>query len=384
MADSTYSECSNNFSLLRRLHHYVIGRMYNVISAATFSDCARRGFHWRSGVCRGIVSLFFGITLLFLSGETPAVEIVPFYTYNQSPLVQIHGLPPIDSAGLVSVGRVEGIVSVDVANNFAIDSNSMESITLDGETYRFVLAARYGVAKGFECGIDIPYVAQSGGFLDGFIEGFHHFFGFPNGGRESAPRDRLLYRYTTDYTNKVNLSDSTSGLGDIRLSGAMQLYKEDSEAPFAAALRASLKLPTGDSNRLLGSGSTDFALWITASEDYKLPAWGHLTGFGAIGGMVMGDGDVLKGQQRSLAGFGSLGIGWSPLNWLALKVQANGHTSLYQDSALREVNKGSIQLVSGGTFGFTKNTMLDIGVSEDVIVETSPDVVFTLTLRTLF
>ena len=150
------------------------------------------------------------------------------------------------------------------------------------------------------------------------------------------------------------------------------------------ALRASLKLPTGNSHRLLGSGSTDFALWLDASEDCKLPALGHLTGFGAVGGMVMSEGDVLKRQQRTLAGFASLGLGWSPISWFALKVQANGHTPLYQDSNLREVNKSSIQLVSGGTFAFTKNTSLDLGISEDVIVETSPDVVFTLTLRTLF
>ncbi len=322
--------------------------------------------------------------LLLLPRPALSVEIVPFYTFNQSPLVQIHGLPAIDNADLVPVGRLETIVSVDTANNFAVDSNANESITLDGETYRFTLAARYGIAKGFELGVDIPYVAHSGGFLDGFIEDFHHFFGFPNGGRESAPRDRLLYDYSSNNNNGLNLSDSTSGLGDMRLTGAMQLYREGDEAPRAVALRASLKLPTGNSHRLLGSGSTDFALWLDASEDCKLPALGHLTGFGAVGGMVMSEGDVLKRQQRTLAGFASLGLGWSPISWFALKVQANGHTPLYQDSNLREVNKSSIQLVSGGTFAFTKNTSLDLGISEDVIVETSPDVVFTLTLRTLF
>jgi hypothetical protein len=227
-------------------------------------------------------------------------------------------------------------------------------------------------------------VAHSGGFLDGIIEGFHHFFGLPNGGRESAPRNRLLYDYSSNNNNGVNLSDSTSGLGDIRLTGAMQLYREGDEAPSAVALRASLKLPTGNSHRLLGSGGTDFALWMDASEDCRLPALGHLTGFGAIGGMVMSDGDVLKRQQRTLAGFASLGFGWSPLSWFALKVQANGHTPIYQDSKLAELNKSSIQLVSGGTLAFTKNTTLDLGISEDVIVDTSPDVVFTLTLRTLF
>lgn len=372
----------NRLPVLNRRYSSQGDRQHRLFAASAFAYSVCASCFMLHVKRRRAFLLFFSTILLYFSDVARAVEIVPFYTFDQSPLVQVHGLPPIDNARLVSVGRVEGIVSADVASNFAIDSNNTERITLDGETYRFVLAARYGIAKGFECGIDIPYVVHSGGFLDGFIEGFHSFFGFPGGGRENAPRNRLLYEYAVNGSDRVNRSDSVSGLGDIRISGAMQLYGKEDEA--AVALRASLKLPTGDSGRLLGSGSTDFALWLTASEDCKLPALGHLTGFGAIGGMVMSAGDILKGQQRDLAGFGSLGIGWSPLSWLALKVQANGHTSLYQNSSLREINRSSLQLVSGGTLGVGKNTMLDIGVSEDVIVETSPDVVFTLTMRTLF
>lgn len=338
------------------------------------------------GACKRILLLFILAvsSAALLPRPAGCVEITPFYTYNQSPLIQIHGLPAIDNAALVPVGRLGTLLSVDAANNFSVDSNANESVTLDGETYRFTLAARYGIAKGFEVGIDIPYVVHSGGFMDGFIQDYHHFFGFPNGGRESVPNDRLLYQYTSNYNDGINLSDSTSGLGDIRLTGAMQLYRHDGETPRAVALRASLKLPTGNTNRLLGSGSTDFALWLDAGEDYKLPCLGHLTGFGAIGGLVMSDGDVLERQQRTAAGFASLGIGWSPVDWFALKMQANAHTPIYQDSSLKEVNESSVQLVSGGTFAFTGNTSLDLGVSEDVVVETSPDVVFTLTLRTLF
>ncbi len=340
----------------------------------------------RTAACLRIFIPFFVLFLFltFFPRSAECVEITPFYTYNQSPLIQIHGLPAIDNASLVPIGRLGMLLSVDAANNFTIDSNTRENITLDGETYRFTLAARYGIARGFEVGLDIPYVAHSGGFMDGFIEDFHHFFGFPNGGRESAPRDRLLYHYASTYNDGINLSDSTSGVGDIRLTGAMQLYRKGDDAPRAVALRASLKLPTGNSHRLLGSGGTDFALWLDASEDYRLPALGHLTGFGAVGGMVMSEGDVLKRQQRTAAGFASLGFGWSPINWFALKVQANAHTPIYQNSSLREVNESSVQLVSGGTFAFTQNTSLDLGISEDVLVDTSPDVVFTLTLRTMF
>jgi hypothetical protein len=327
--------------------------------------------------------LIYGMICFLLWSPEKAfcLDIEPFYTYNQSPLIQVHGLPPVDDALIAPAGRIKGILSLDAANNYVVESNDREDLTLDGESYRFTLAARYGVANGVECGIDVPVIAYGGGFLDGFIEDFHHFFGFPNGGREQAPRDRLLYQYNADGNNRLNIRDSSSGIGDIRLTGALQLFRNDDAA---VALRASLKLPTGESARLLGSGNTDFAIWFSAKEDYKLPALGHISGFGGIGGMVMGDGDVLKGMQRTLAGFGSLGFGWSPLEWLALKVQADGHTPLYQGSGLKAVNGSSLQLVSGGTFGIGKNTSLDLGVSEDIIVETSPDVVFHIALRTMF
>jgi hypothetical protein len=327
--------------------------------------------------------LFGGASCLLLSFPEKAscLDIDPFYTYNQSPLIQVHGLPPVDDALVAPAGKIKAILSLDAANNYVVESNNVEKLTLDGESYRFTLAARYGVAKGIECGIDVPVIAYGGGFLDGFIEDFHHFFGFPNGGRELAPRDRLLYQYSVDGNDRLNIHDSSAGIGDIRLNGALQLFRTDDAA---VALRASLKLPTGESARLLGSGNTDFAVWFSAKEDYKLPALGHVSGFGGIGGMVMGDGDVLKGMQRTLAGFGSLGFGWSPVEWLALKVQADGHTPLYQGSGLKAVNSTSLQLVSGGTIGLGKSTSLDIGVSEDVIVETSPDVVFHFALRTMF
>ncbi|MCX5907211.1 MAG: DUF3187 family protein [Deltaproteobacteria bacterium] len=79
-----------------------------------------------------------------------------------------------------------------------------------------------------------------------------------------------------------------------------------------------------------------------------------------------------------------MGIGYRPFSWIALKIQANGHTSLYKDSDLRELSMYSIQLLTGGTIFFSKNVNLDIAVSEDVIVKTSPDAVFHFALNYKF
>jgi len=324
-----------------------------------------------------------GMGIWILPCALPAVEITPFYTQNQSPLVLIFGLPSIGDASVVSQRQFDARLMVDLANNYVKDSNSRESILLDGESTRIAMDVRYGLARGFEFGVEIPYIILGGGFLDSFIEGYHTAFGFPQGGRDQAPRNRLLYDYQRDGNQRLKIDSSSTGPGDIRLNGGWQLVQGENKPERAVALRTSLKLPTGDSGKLHGSGSTDLAVWITAGDDWKLSV-GHFTLFGAAGMMGMTDGKVLQGQQRNWVGFGALGAGWSPRRWIAFKVQTNAHTSFYRDSELREVNAASVQLIMGGTIAFSDKTTLDIGVAEDLIVSTAPDVVFHFALRRRF
>jgi hypothetical protein len=329
------------------------------------------------------MSVAMGLGIWILPCALPAVEITPFYTQNQSPLVLIFGLPSIGDASVVPQRQFDARLMVDLANNYVKDSNSRESILLDGESTRVALDFRYGLARGFECGVEIPYIFLNGGFLDSFIEGYHSAFGFPQNGRDHAPKGRLLYQYQRDGQERLKIDSSSSGLGDIRLTGGWQLYQGENKPERAAAIRMSLKLPTGNSDELHGSGSTDLSLWITARDDWKLSV-GHFTLFGAAGIMGMTEGRVLQEQQRNWVGFGALGAGWSPRRWIAFKVQTNAHTSFYSDSELREVNAASAQLIVGGTLAFCDRTTLDIGVVEDIIVNTAPDVVFHFALRRRF
>jgi len=274
-------------------------------------------------------------------------------------------------------------VSLDHASNYVDDSNAEEQLVLDGETTRITLSGRYGLSQNIELGVTIPYISHSGGFLDNFIIHYHELFGFPQGGREQAPRNRLLYRYSRDGSEKMRIDSSENGLGDMSLMAGFSLYHDGKEYPRAVALRTSLKLPTGDSGSLRGSGSTDLSCWIIARDDYKLSI-GHGTLFAALGVMVMTKGDVLPDQQRHAVGFGSLGMGWSPRSWIALKVQLDGHTAFYKNSNLRALATDALQLVIGGTLGLSDRMTLDIAVSEDLATLTSPDVVFHFDLGMRF
>ncbi len=326
------------------------------------------------------------LLVLLVTGEWSSAEplpITPFQTANRSPLVQIFGLPSAGSASILGKGGGEGWLSLEMASNDAKDSTSHESLLLDGEAYRLTIAGRYGIRERFEAGVELPLVGHGGGVFDGFIEGWHDFFGLPQGGRKEAPRNRLLYRYARDGRELLRVDDSSFGIGDLRLTAGYQLYKSDEPDRLALALRGSIKLPTGNSGSLHGSGSTDTALWLTTSKDFGLPN-SHLTLFGAGGGIALSRGDVLPDQQRSVVGFGCLGGGWAPADWIAFIFELSSHTPFYKGSDLKELSSSSFLLHTGGTIRLPGSLILDIDVAEDIAVNTAPDVTFHLTLRRPF
>jgi Protein of unknown function (DUF3187) len=312
------------------------------------------------------------------------MEIIPFRTINQSPLVQIYGLPAESAATIVPAGRLAVGLTQDLASEYTVSRATGEQISLDGESYRWTLSARYGINDRFEAGIYIPYLLYGGGFLDGFIVDWHNTFGMPQGGRDTAPKDRLSYRYRRNGVQKLAMDQAGSGIGDISLAVGMKLFEERVEASHdAMALRVTVKLPTGDSSYLRGSGITDFALSLCGSMN-NFTEWGSLGVFGSIGGMAMTRGDVLADQQNNLAGFGTLGLGWGPAEWISFKVQLNAATAMYHGSSLDELSKVSLVLISGGAVKLPGGCLLDIGVSEDVAVTTAPDVAFHLGLSRQF
>lgn len=334
------------------------------------------------------MSWFKRLSLLFMvlvfgpvcSSFAAGLELLPFNTTNQNPLVAIYGLPAAGPATVLAPGRMSAELRADIASNYSDDVETDESILLDGESYRFTLALKYGLGERFEVGLEVPYAMHRGGSLDSFIIDWHDFFQLPQGGRDDAPRDRLSYRYDKDGRTLVDLHDQEEGFGDLRLTGAWQLLPPEGDDPRSLALRASLKLPTGDEDRLLGSGSTDFALWLSGAQSFQE---GSLALFGAAGAMLMSDSDVLADQQRNAVAFGTIGGGWRPLSWLAFKAQVDGHTAFYQGSDLRQLSE-SLQLAIGGTLGLTETLTLDLAVTEDIVVDSASDVVFHLALRKTF
>ncbi|MGB9700211.1 MAG: DUF3187 family protein [Thermodesulfobacteriota bacterium] len=326
-------------------------------------------------------SLFLIFLIFILSQISLAHALCPFFTQNQSPLIQIYGLPSLGSASLLPHKKGDLRLTLDYASNYVADANNRETLLLDGESARFTIGGKYGLQKAIEVGLEIPLISWGGGFLDDFIINYHSSFGFPQGGRDQASRNRLLIRYEKDGQELLKMPGASSGIGDIKIYGAWQIYEQKEKT--ALSLNACLKLPTGNSEELLGSGSLDFSLWINGQQDF-FPLYGKISFLGALGIMFMTSGNVLPDQQEHFIWFGSAGIGWRPWRPISFKVQINGHSSFYKGSDLRELNAVSAQIVLGGTIFLSERFSLDLGVGEDLIVKTSPDVVFHLSGRYTF
>ncbi len=328
---------------------------------------------------RRLLASFLVLLLTYLPGFCAGFELEPLTTRNLSPAVIGFGLPVPGPARVLGPGAGQAALSFDLVNNYALSEGAGESLLFDGESYRAAFSFDYGISPGVEFGAELPLIAHRGGFLDSFIEGWHDFFGLPQGGREQTPRNRLNYRYSRVGGEGFSLDSDSGGVGDFSLRAAWQLW-QNSDLTSSLALRGSLKLPTGDASELTGSGSTDVALWLSGEQRRQVSA-GLLLFYGGAGALLGTDGDLLPDQRRNLVGLVNLGFGWQPWSSLGLQVQFDGHSSFYRGSDFRELNRFAGQLAMGGSIALGEKTVLELAVVEDIIVRTTPDVGFHLTLR---
>lgn len=296
----------------------------------------------------------------------------PVYVGNQNPFIQVYGLPKAEAGYITPKGKLDAAFLYYVSNNAYSDGpGNGEQMIWDGETAQYTLKFRYGLAEFLELGIDVPYVQHSGGYLDSIIRSFHSAFGFPNDRQEEFEKNQIEYTVTDSNTGEGYSMDSPQhGLGDIRLTAAVPLFYEAIESPRYLAVRSVLKLPTGDADYLLGSGATDISLGLSYS-DLQLLRFMKTSIHANIGMLYMSDSDVLSDKHQNIAGYGGLGLGWMPLTWLEFKLQMDLHSAMY-DSELVQLGN-SLQVLAGGTLKLPGNSFLDLGITEQLVTDSTPD-----------
>ena len=349
--------------------------VYVVLNVAFYSDCAISDCSGALG--KKVVNLKFNHFIkacLFVVAACSSVrgeQGAPIYLGNQNPFVLVYGLPKSEAGFITPKGKLNAAFSYFVSNNaFSETASNRESMTWDGETATYSVKLRYGVSDRLEVGLDLPYVQHSGGYLDSTIRKFHSIFGYSNDRQEEFDKNQIHYK-VNDYETK----ESSHGLGDIRLTAGMPVLSGSADSRRYLAVRSVLKLPTGDSADLLGSGGTDVSAGL-AYSDYELLKSINVVLGANLGMVYLGDSDVLSDMQKNFAGYGGASVDWIAAKWLELKLQLDMHSAIY-DSELLQLGT-SLQLLAGGTVHLPGDVLLDLGISEQLSTDATPDVGFYL------
>jgi hypothetical protein len=310
------------------------------------------------------------IALLLIAPLAAAAD--PFPTRDHNPLLGGFGLP---SALPARIAGESWSVATDLnwASTALVQRADAELLVVDAETREARMTIGRSWSNGFAAQLELPYRYTGGGVLDEAIDSWHDFFNLPAGARSSMPTDRIRIVYQRAGATPIDIDSSVSGLADASLDLG---YSVRSTSTTAVAAWLSVKVPSGDADRLTGTGATDVSLAI-AGEHALSDKWSV---FGQAGVTKLGDGDRLSTQQRDVVWSGFAGVGWRAWRGLQLKTQVDAHSAVFKDAALDFLGD-AVVLTVGGDYRFESGWRFDVGVSEDIAVESASDVVFLFGLR---
>lgn len=267
-----------------------------------------------------------------------------------------------------------------IASHAAREVRGNDQVLFDGETSEVKLAAQLPVSDRWAVSLSGSYRWHTKGTFDPFIDSWHKVFGLPEGIRDERPRDALRFDFTENGTTRLQLSDRQRGLGDVVIAAHYKLNVADSGVG-SWTLSTAVKLPTGDSDKLTGSGGTDIGMTLAYSHRQIAESpWGWSAHVGAV---VLGDASLENLQEKSWVASGQLSATYAVTPSFSLGARLQGNSSVVQ-SSIDIVGDPALQLITGGEWRFADDWALRITVAEDILVDHSPDVTFRIGLASGF
>jgi len=306
--------------------------------------------------------------MLGIAQNSFADNITPFSSRDQNPFTLIFGLPTPSTAKLLSNNQSRFSSTLNLSNTINLQQNNNEQLFVDVESYQLNLTHEQALTKTWMFSIELSFLRMGAGFMDSWINNYHQLVNLPEGIRPNFPNDQFSINYSRDNNNLLNITQGVSSLGDTSLKLAHQLSSNNSHL----SIWGSLKLPTGNSQKLSGSGAFDIAFWMAYDRVLSASSGWFIN----AGNVFLGAGNILSAQQKSSALFASTGFQFHPWQPILLKAQLDMHQAFYNSSLkfLGDV----LQITFGGSILLNKNNRLDIAVAEDIQVAASPDVNFNI------
>lgn len=306
-----------------------------------------------------------------LAAQSGSPAYGPFRVTERNPLYRLYLTPRGASADPVADGRLEVRSAWSYSNILEVSNSPTHIQYFDLERLTTTVSAAYGVTPSLDVGLRVASQANGGGFLDGFIRGWHDFFGFSNGARDRIEDGLYGVFLQKDGEERLDIPSGTR-LEDLRLFATWAALGETG-GPGRLSLRGTLKVPTGSS--AVSTGRVDAGLELLARR-----SWGKAHLHGSLGVVTLNAPDELEPFTSDHALTWSLAVEYrlfSKVSALAQLLGTSRYVGGFGDSELDQV---PVNLVLGAAGEVGDDWFWEASFAEDP-VPNGPSVDFTVDLQ---
>ncbi|MBI4552040.1 MAG: DUF3187 family protein, partial [Candidatus Latescibacteria bacterium] len=306
------------------------------------------------------------------------VPFGPFETRDEFPVKLLFLSLRPDRAGLRPPGTLRLAGRFAYANTYAVTRPvgnptvpldyyqaaplSEYRLFVDAEVLRASFDIDWSPSARWQLGAEVPFLIQGGGYLDRTVEGFHHLFRLSNGGREQTPRNAYgVFVVRSGRFWIAHDQPPAAGLGDVVLRVKTAVITPHGRRPALSWLGA-LKLPTGQFDRLTGSGGTDAQVALLLTQPIGASFILHYNvGYTHIGRPARSAGFPVRSITSHL-----LAAEYLATRRLSVILQALANTSLFPAGRLGPLDRTAYELHAGVKYALTPSILLDIGLMENL------------------
>ena len=316
-----------------------------------------------------LVCILFGVWVSIHGFDAAhCSEMGPLQAQQRYPLYLMFLTPAPDSPRLIEKRRFMASLSMDYTSIYIDETSKDWSALMDMEMTVVELSLTYGITSRMNISLSLPWISQNGGFLDGPLETYHDFFGFPNYGREDGPVNKFGYDVSADDEPWFDARSGGLYLGESVVSAKMRLIGTGRNEGLTSSLLVALKIPTGDADHGFGSGRFDQALVLL--NQYKSSPFVLYLNPGVV---FLSDPET-QGAQIRVNDMMTLlaGIEYSASDSLSLMGQFNFVTSPFHHTGIDQMDQDSLELTLGLAVALSSDVMFEFAFSED-LTRTAPD-----------
>ena len=309
--------------------------------------------------------------------STPSHSFIgPLQVKNQFPVFIHANQPYLEKA----VPETSFSVNLSHSSVFTVQNSGEWVIDMDMEITELNLRYKHYIQSIGEFGIDLPFIAFSSGFLDGFLESYHDLIGDPYPyGRIGRPKNSFLYEIRHgEFTQllaergsknpgntAVVLGRTGTGLGDVRLTLKRPLMISDN---YNLSIKGNIELPTGDAKEGYGNGRLDTGL----SFMYDRHLSDKIMSYWNFGAVFPGDVDGYSNISLKNYVFGGSAIEIDIWKQWDLLFQLQVQSPVYPETELLAIDWTAYLLAFGCRY-YKDNHSIEVSITEDLNSAGAPD-----------